>query len=570
MTHGRRLTLNSMQALFRLRVLFIVAGVLLGFATTVDAAGFDEQYDVRVGYYNNDSLPDLYVSSPSGAIVVPLDDIPIVIPPVVAPFVLQNSGNGSFAMISTLTAAERASMRAWPKASVDLSLRDVDFNGANDLSISSINTAIGGAFDQILFASRQRGRAPIQITAKNATFQAYHDDLTRWMLDPNYFINVPLKLVSAQPPTPRWFAFVRDPHDYSTIFAQVAACQARYPSNVCGYTAIDPTPNAVDSEDCVRPVRLQDENLQTIVVDPNHDVCQYSAHVYVYIPGSVTVTADTSIYNPDAKETAEIIRMLREDCPSSPLLPPELAHRVEVILGGIYGQNIFNDPGRGPVNTANSVAHPPAPGDGAFNQSDPTFHHYDVQTTLCAVGDTGCTDAHLSDLLRWFSFPSLRLKPVHTQVDGIETVYVWISVLGSWNPDLYVLPGGTVNQHFLASPQFWQGGIQNVTRPTHIVYPGTITRKIKQNGQWLQVFTHGIGINRTFCSNYNQPFDLPVQLIMGISNDVFGAAAFRALDVQMRLQHQDHPTGLPSSSTPGPQKPGFDETYRLTGTAEEI
>lgn len=43
MTHGRRLTLNSMQALFRLRVLFIVAGVLLGFATTVDAAGFDEQ-----------------------------------------------------------------------------------------------------------------------------------------------------------------------------------------------------------------------------------------------------------------------------------------------------------------------------------------------------------------------------------------------------------------------------------------------------------------------------------------------------------------------------------------------
>lgn len=107
-------------------------------------------------------------------------------------------------------------------------------------------------------------------------------------------------------------------------------------------------------------------------------------------------------------------------------------------------------------------------------------------------------------------------------------------------------------------------GLQSNCRRVH-------DRPRDTNGNLLQIFTHGIGINRLFCSNYNQPFDLPVQMIMGYSNDVFGAAAFRALDKQMKLQYQQNPTGLPGLSVSGAQKPGQDGAfYGLVGSSDAL
>lgn len=57
-----------------------------------------------------------------------------------------------------------------------------------------------------------------------------------------------------------------------------------------------------------------------------------------------------------------------------------------------------------------------------------------------------------------------------------------------------------------------------------------LSRTITQKANTLQVFTHGIGINRLFCSVNSTALEPWVQMIMGYSNDVFGAAAFRALD----------------------------------------
>ncbi len=71
-----------------------IAGALLFISAAVRAAGFDAQYTVRAGQYDGDGLVDLYVSSTRGTAVIPVDDIPIFIPPAVEPFVLRNAGNG--------------------------------------------------------------------------------------------------------------------------------------------------------------------------------------------------------------------------------------------------------------------------------------------------------------------------------------------------------------------------------------------------------------------------------------------------------------------------------------------
>lgn len=548
---------TTFVGVLRMRGTSLCVALLFLLSPGVEGAGFDEYYEMRVGQFDGDGLPDVYVSSSRGTVIVAVDDLPIVIPPPVAPFVLRNNGDGSFSLVtSPLSAEQRRSMSTWPTVAVDFSLRDVDANGAVDLTLEDLETSFG-AFDHIVFAHHQRGRGPIQVTPKDDKFRRYHDDLARWMLDPGYFSNVPLKVVSAQPTTSMWYGFVSDARAYSTVFQLIADCKSTYPSYVCGYTSTDPV-------DCTQSVIVLDENMQPVGVDPNHEVCQYSVHVYVYLPGSVTVVADTSIYDTDAKETAELIRRLRENCPQVPILDPEAAHGVEQILSRVYGANIF-DQSVGPVNVDNSISHPPVAGDGAFTWADPTFHHYDVQTQICTLGSPGCSVGHLNELLRWFSYPSFRLQPTMTRVDSVEHVLVWISTSAVWYHNSYVVPGGTITQRFL-NGGYWQGAIQNVTDTTHIVYPGAITRKIRERGNALEVFTHGIGLNRIFCTIYDQSIDRPIQLIMGFSNDVFGAAAFRALDKQMKRRHQSNPTGLPSSSSgQGMQKPGESLPYRVFG-----
>src|SRR6185295_5897947 len=107
---------------------------LLGFALQASAAGFDSSYNVFSGDLNGDGRTDLYVSS-SRVVVIPVDDIPIVVGPPVRSFVLQNRGDGSFDLISNLTAAQRSTVAAWPPADVGMSVRDIDMDSHPDLDL---------------------------------------------------------------------------------------------------------------------------------------------------------------------------------------------------------------------------------------------------------------------------------------------------------------------------------------------------------------------------------------------------------------------------------------------------
>nr|WP_298723021.1 hypothetical protein [uncultured Steroidobacter sp.] len=522
------------------------------------AAGFDNSYRVRVGHYNADVLPDLFVSS-SRFTPIAIDDIQVIVPPPVQDFVLSNNGNGTFSLVTQLSSTERAAARNWPEADAIVSVRDVDANGFDDLSIEGLPDIITGALDQIVHATR--GRVPFHVTAKNAKFVKYHGDLIRWMLDPQFFTNVPLKLASSQPATAKWFGFVRDPQDFSSAYQLIQQCRIIHPTRSCGYAYIDPVATSADPKGCVRSVTLYDGNLQPVGQDPNHDVCQYELHVYDYVPASVTLQADTSVYDTDARETAEILKRLKDGCPEVPLNDLTAATELEQILARVWGQNVIDQAG-GFVNVNNSESHPPFPGDGLFDTSADTYHHYDVTTPLCSIGQLGCDVATQRAILRYFSYPSYKLQPTPTAVNGVEEVLVRITIVPGNFARYYTIPGGYITQRFVTSG-FWLDAVQNVTRPAHVVYPGTISRTITQKAGALQVFTHGVGINRLFCTVNNTALEPFIQMIMGFSNDVFGAAAFRALDREMKRYYQDHPLGPPQPAG-AMQKPALTP---LTGSS---
>lgn len=70
-----------------------------------------------------------------------------------------------------------------------------------------------------------------------------------------------------------------------------------------------------------------------------------------------------------------------------------------------------------------------------------------------------------------------------------------------------------------------------MTTPDHWVYPGTIIRKVFQEGNAIYVRTHGMGVNRLWCYTANSD-DLARagRLVVAFSNDKFGTTTFNTLD----------------------------------------
>ena len=528
--------------------------VLFGFALQASAAGFDDSYNVFRGDFNGDGRMDLYISS-SRVISIALDDIPIVIPPPVRDFVLQNRGDGSFNLIANLTNAQRAAMAAWPAADVGMSVRDIDVDGHPDLDLQSIARAIPGARDLILLSSPNRRAAPRQLIDKTSQFQNFHYDLASAIQNPNYFDdNAPNRVVSQEPPSRSWYASIRNAGDFASTSLSLSWCRRDFPGSQCNLSTVDPT-------QCVRRVNLYDA-AGNYIGTGTRDVCSDYIHVFVYVPGSVTVARDYSVFDQRARETEDILERLQNGC--SLFTPSADTQRINDIVNGVYNSSLYI-PDR---FTPNSVPHPPAPGDELFDQNDPTFHHYDVRSKVCDIGQPACNVVNASSYsymgLRAFTFPSRKLEPTYTPVDGSElTVYVSVPQLVN-NPDAYTLPFGRITQRMVQTGYFAEA-IQNVTTPQHWVYPGTIARKIFREGNSLYVRTHGMGTNRFWCipalpvSPTAAPAVYGTRMIVAASNDNFGAKAFHTLDVQMiktfRAQngYPAGPQGLPPDTPASPE-----------------
>jgi hypothetical protein len=256
------------------------------------------------------------------------------------------------------------------------------------------------------------------------------------------------------------------------------------------------------------------------------DVCGDPFHIYVYVVGQVSLTPDTSATDSDARGTAEILEGFNRNCDA---VDPVTDRKVGDILRRIYGTTIK------PITnlTNNSIAHAPVAGDELFDPLESTFHHYDVRTQVCDSGDPSCTvDVIDAEVLRRFTYPSFQLQPTFTAIDNVETrlAYITLPFLTDASGS-YVLPAGPIKQRRLVDPGFLQGGSQNITQSSHLVFPGLITRKARLNSRGVEVFTHGLGLNRAFCTPRGQLTIL--NGIIAYSNDRLGPKAFRQLDREM-------------------------------------
>lgn len=126
--------------------------------------GFPSRYTVHVGDFNGNGLLDLYLRAMPNLVFVTLDDIqvPIMIPPAVADFVLVQNPSGGFDVIAGLTPGEQAMVGQWPTAAVDLTFFDHNGNGFTDVLISGVGDVIPGAYDVVVFAPMAQGAAPVQ------------------------------------------------------------------------------------------------------------------------------------------------------------------------------------------------------------------------------------------------------------------------------------------------------------------------------------------------------------------------------------------------------------------------
>lgn len=115
-------------------------------------------------------------------------------------FVLQYNGNGTFTLVTQLTATQRSNMSQWPSAAVDGWLRDIDLDGNVDLELTGIGSVIAGAFDQVVYAPSGTVGNAAGLTAQNLKFQHYHEQVFGWLRNHNYFAdNAPRKITSVEP-----------------------------------------------------------------------------------------------------------------------------------------------------------------------------------------------------------------------------------------------------------------------------------------------------------------------------------------------------------------------------------
>jgi hypothetical protein len=466
---------------------------------------------------------------------------------------------GSFNVVGGLSSSQLASLALWQVAqNIDVWIRDVDLDGNKDIELSGVPYDVADAWDLILYGNSTK-QVPTAKTIENARFLKFHSELFNWISDNNFFENAaPLVPVAGGTINEEWYASIHDPNNTALINRWAADCRAKYePARTCGVKFGAPPPP------CYRYVAVYDNN-GNYLFSTNTNICDYVVHIIIYTNVG-QYTRDYSVFDPNARETADILRRLNQNCPA---ISNGDKSRLEQILEDYYDRLLSTV---AVADRMNSWSHSPFPGDSLFNQAEPTFHHYDLYSPVCEIGATNCSLATVRDTVhRLYSFPHFQLRPRNTAVDGVseETAYITIPGLTSY-PLWYVIKAGPITQSWVLAPPY-SGAIQNVTKSDHVVYPGTISRYISIENNVLGIFTHGMGQNRAFCTL--NPVWKPLQVLAGRNNDRYGPKAFRALDRELIKYWKQNfnsgasapmmPQSLPSppqngagqnpSSTPGP------------------
>jgi hypothetical protein len=548
-------------------------GLLLCLITNAAlAAGFDDRYTVATGDLNSDGQTDIYLKYQPRIAIIDADGIAIPIAVarrLVGEFALLNQGNGTFAR-HALSAAELALVKQWPQGDLRLRVRDMNFDGNQDVQIEefsdSADTTLSSAFDVMVFASATEGAQPAQVASMTPDKAEFFAQAFAWSLDPSWFDkNAPLKITGSLPPNGHWYggALAYTADVLPAISKMLSQCQVGTVF-VCGASATAPA-------GCSNmPIVAIDDFGQDIGQVVQKNVCSWGVHVYQYPSNTqVTVAHDYSVFNQQARQYRTIIidgipggvpDAVGKDPSQDPL--KSVNEGLDGLIRQVVGQE---EPGDGPTSPPpgyytsicehragknHNAHHEPLPFDSLFSPLSPTYHHYDVQSKACDIADPLCTVSDFENTaLRRFTYPSFKLQPKLTMTDGTWYMAYVADPWGVSKPGRYVFPIGWISQSNVVTGQFY-GAVVNETQsyndelpfeaPAHFLYPGRISRKtIGASLDGLVpgpfIFTHGIGENRYTTASVawgGEILSPVINQILACVNDLQGPEAFKTLDKQ--------------------------------------
>ena len=287
-----------------MKIIILVFTALL--SAQAFSAGFDEHYETYYGDFDNDALVDIYIKQKPQIILLHGDVIiPILLPPDVDEFVLKQTPDSTFVIVTDLSTFDISEAK---KAPVELVISDFTLDGYNDLLIKGINNIPNipaNIDDHIVYAPGTS--TPIALKAVDAKFKQFFREIHSWMLNFNYFEdNAPeLSIVSTQ------YEAMADAAIPAALF--LAACNSLHNNN-CDLTEAIPflwmpanlgrTCFDVVTEAYLAGDLSTGENLE----DTLDIFCNPLAQFYIIHRQETETVKDYSGYNQDAIEAADIDR----------------------------------------------------------------------------------------------------------------------------------------------------------------------------------------------------------------------------------------------------------------------
>lgn len=166
---------------------FIISFV---FSAQVSAAGFDSDYEVRIGDFNGDGASDFYVYKNPDVILLHGDIItPIVIRPDVGDFILKQNPSNSFDIIGNLSTSEQQLVSLWPSVAttVNVVIEDINLDGYMDLFIKNLSSVISGVSDHVIYSPTSKHNSPVDLTIFDNDVSKFFDEVFAYAIDSEYF-----------------------------------------------------------------------------------------------------------------------------------------------------------------------------------------------------------------------------------------------------------------------------------------------------------------------------------------------------------------------------------------------
>ena len=170
--------------------ILIVAASFALTATAAHSAGFDQGYVARVGDFNGDGRFDIYLSYQPVITFIDYGDIPMPIATTkrrVGQFLLQQNASGSFSLVSQINANQQASISQWVKSAIEVVIGDVNADGAQDAIIWNIANTIPNTSNQIVFASKTKGAAPLAVRSENGPISTFVRDINGYTQNSEHY-----------------------------------------------------------------------------------------------------------------------------------------------------------------------------------------------------------------------------------------------------------------------------------------------------------------------------------------------------------------------------------------------